>query len=181
LDLPDFTGKDGAHLRAPEHGDETELLALLDANRPYLERHQWWTRGVRDWLSAHRHVVNAIGCNMEGSWLQYYAAAGPSGQRGPIRGSVTAYDVNFNEGEAKIGWWVAEAAQGQGLATVAARRLIDEIYNTRAVDCVEADIAVDNDASKRLASRLGFVVVGEPYATVEGHQTYMMNRWEKQL
>ncbi|MBS1886928.1 MAG: GNAT family N-acetyltransferase [Actinobacteria bacterium] len=57
--------------------------------------------------------------------------------------------------EAAIGYWLAPAARGQGLATAAARLLIDWGLDALGLERVEFAILPQNLASRRVAERVG--------------------------
>lgn len=59
----------------------------------------------------------------------------------------------------EIGWHVVKGAQGQGVATAAARRLMQHAKDV-AVDVVVAAIIPVNVPSQRVAQKLGLVVTG---------------------
>jgi RimJ/RimL family protein N-acetyltransferase len=63
-------------------------------------------------------------------------------------------------GQPEIGWYLGTAHQGRGLATEAAAALRDHGLYTLRLPSVWALVHTDNDASVRLAERLGFVEVG---------------------
>jgi RimJ/RimL family protein N-acetyltransferase len=62
--------------------------------------------------------------------------------------------AGFEGGEAEIGYWLAPAARGRGLAFDAVRLLIDWAMNNLGLDRVEFAILPDNLASQRVAERL---------------------------
>jgi RimJ/RimL family protein N-acetyltransferase len=65
--------------------------------------------------------------------------------------------------EAAIGYWLVPEARGQGLATAAASLLIDWSLETLPLERIELAILPENQASQRVAARLG--------ATTEGIRT----------
>jgi len=80
------------------------------------------------------------------------------GQRVVGSGGVKAPPLD--DGEVEIGYAVAPAYQGRGLATQAARMLTQEALDFGA-SCVSAFTAPDNTASWRLLQRIGYVRGGE--------------------
>jgi RimJ/RimL family protein N-acetyltransferase len=64
--------------------------------------------------------------------------------------------------EAEAGWWVAEERRNQGIATEAMRVAIDDLWGRTGVGCVTAYIGEgQNEASRRVAAKLGFAVRGQ--------------------
>ena len=62
-------------------------------------------------------------------------------------------------GSVELGYWIARPHWGRGLATEAARALI-EIARTLGLRSLEAGHFVDNPASARVLEKLGFVALG---------------------
>ncbi|NHZ78587.1 GNAT family N-acetyltransferase [Massilia sp. CCM 8695] len=60
------------------------------------------------------------------------------------------------DGQVEIGYGVAPACRGQGIATAAVRELARIAFADAAVERVLAQIDQDNTASARIAARLGF-------------------------
>lgn len=89
----------------------------------------------------------------------------PDGWRGddpepPVFGGVGL--TGLSSGSAEIGWWLATAARGRGLAAEAARLVLDWAFDseTLALQRVYWRAEVGNWASRRLAWNLGFRVEG---------------------
>jgi ribosomal-protein-alanine N-acetyltransferase len=70
---------------------------------------------------------------------------------GIIRGSLQS---------CMVGYFVAEARSGRGLATQAVREVLDVAFGELALHRVEAGTAVDNLTSQRVLERNGFTLVG---------------------
>ncbi|MFB9246234.1 GNAT family N-acetyltransferase [Massilia antarctica] len=66
------------------------------------------------------------------------------------------------DGQVEIGYGVAPACRGQGIATAAVRELARIAFAAAALERVLAQIAPDNTPSARVAARLGF----QPGATI---------------
>jgi RimJ/RimL family protein N-acetyltransferase len=62
-------------------------------------------------------------------------------------------------GAVEIGYGLAAPARGRGLGTAAVRALVEHLLGRPDVTAVDAEVDVDNVASRRLLERLGFVVV----------------------
>lgn len=64
--------------------------------------------------------------------------------------------------EVEAGWWVAQERRNQGIATEAMRAAIDDFWNRAEADCITAYIEEgENEASRRVAAKLGFAVRGQ--------------------
>lgn len=64
-------------------------------------------------------------------------------------------------GSATIGYWLAPSARGRGLATASVRAAVDFAFGPLALTRLAWDAAVGNDASRRVAERVGFRVEGQ--------------------
>lgn len=74
---------------------------------------------------------------------------------GRALGDVGLNRIDLKRGSANLGYWVRESAQGQGVATRAARAIADFGFEVLGLVRIEIVVAVDNLASRRTAERLG--------------------------
>ncbi|MDX1912852.1 MAG: GNAT family N-acetyltransferase [Saprospiraceae bacterium] len=65
------------------------------------------------------------------------------------------------EGEVEIGYEIAASYQGMGLATEAAKALVDRAFGYDGVHYVLAHTLAETNASNHLLQKLGFVFTGE--------------------
>ena len=108
--------------------------------RDFLREHEtdleWW-----NYLIIHRQDVRLIGtCGYKGT---------PS----------------FS-GEVEIGYEIAEAYQGRGLATEAARALVENAFREEAVKIINANTLAEKNASNHLLQKIGFQFI-EAYIDIE--------------
>ena len=61
---------------------------------------------------------------------------------------------------ASLGYWLAEAAGGRGLATTAVREITGLAFTELGLHRIQADTLVHNGASQRVLERNGFVRIG---------------------
>lgn len=78
---------------------------------------------------------------------------------GAVVGRVNLVDVA--DGEAELGYRIAETATGRGLATEAVRRVCGLAATDYGLRALRAATDVDNAGSRAVLVRAGFVVVGE--------------------
>ena len=81
-------------------------------------------------------------------------------ETGALLGSVTVHSISQSQ-DAQIGYWIAAAARGRGLAAAAVDSACRWAFSTLGIDRIELCHAVENVASGRVAARAGF--------TYEGH------------
>ena len=68
----------------------------------------------------------------------------------------------------EIGYTVGESVRGQGIATAAARGLLDAMASTGEVSVARASISPSNVASLAVARKLGMIEVGSQIDEVDG-------------
>ena len=65
-----------------------------------------------------------------------------------------------DDGEVEIGYAIAPAFRGRGLATLAAKTMIGRAYETPRVTTILAHTLMEKNASTRILENVGFVFVG---------------------
>ena len=64
--------------------------------------------------------------------------------------------------EVEAGWWVAEERRNQGIASEAMHAAVSDLWSRADTDCITAYIEEGgNEASRRVAAKLGFAVRGQ--------------------
>ena len=71
-------------------------------------------------------------------------------------GTTTLFSLSGPHKRAEIGYSLLPARQGQGLATEALRTVLEHAFGPLGLERIEADVDPRNEASCRLAERLGF-------------------------
>jgi RimJ/RimL family protein N-acetyltransferase len=80
-------------------------------------------------------------------------------ETGEILGGVTMHQLNWELGQAEIGYWLFPAARGRGVATRAARFIADHAFSI-GIERVEARVFSGNQESERVLERVGFTREG---------------------
>ena len=102
-------------------------------------------------------------------WLDRYEDGRAAGNReafaivdedGGFLGLVLAPRIEDDARTAELGYVVAPAARGRGVATEALRQLTEWAFAERGMQRLELLISVENTASKRVAERCGYVREG---------------------
>ena len=76
-----------------------------------------------------------------------------------VVGRVNLYEVA--DGEAELGYRIAQKAAGQGLATAAVRKVRELAATTYGLTRLRAKVTLNNPASRKVLERNGFVPIGE--------------------
>ncbi|CAL9375717.1 GNAT family N-acetyltransferase [Streptomyces atacamensis] len=146
---------DGAELCPLEPWQAAELAAYTDRVRDHLAPWLPWAHTVTDTSSAR-------------AFLQRYAdkQAADEGRiygirlDGELVGGMLFRLFSASEGSCELGAWLAPEAQGRGLVTTAARRMIDWAVGVRGLVRVEWLVSPDNHPSIAVARRLGMTHEG---------------------
>jgi RimJ/RimL family protein N-acetyltransferase len=107
-----------------------------------------WTYSEADalaWIERQRHKRAA-------GTVPALAIQGRDDDRALGNVNLTRHD---DDREAAIGYWLVPEARGQGLATAAASLLIDWRLESLPLERIELAILPENQASQRVAARLG--------------------------
>jgi ribosomal-protein-serine acetyltransferase len=141
---------DGRWLRLLEESDGESLYAVVAANRDHLARWLPWAPGetLESALAFIRRAREQV-TNNGG----FQAALVEDGQ---IVGMVGFTALSWQDRSARIGYWLAESAQGRGTMTRAVGVLTDHALGTWQLDRVEIRVASENTRSRAIPERLGF-------------------------
>jgi RimJ/RimL family protein N-acetyltransferase len=81
------------------------------------------------------------------------------GDDAPI-GSCGIVELDWNEGRAELGYWLAREARGGGVMTRALGLVTRWVFDSLPVERVQLGIEPDNRASRAVAERAGFTFEG---------------------
>ncbi|RKT53712.1 GNAT family N-acetyltransferase [Saccharothrix australiensis] len=166
-------GDDGAELRPLEPWQAEEFLANIDRGREFIGRYVGLADAVTDLASSRAYLQRyadkaaADTGRIYGTWLD-----------GTLVGGVLFRTMDVPMGTAEAGCWLEPSAAGRGLATRAARVIIDWAIGERGVHRVEWVVAAGNLASVAVARRLGMTregVLRESFP--HGGERYDMELW----
>ena len=73
-----------------------------------------------------------------------------------IIGGASIYDIEADERQASVGYWVAAQARGNGVATHATTLLAAWAFDVLNIERLQITCGPDNVASQRVAERAGF-------------------------
>lgn len=88
-------------------------------------------------------------------------------------GWITLAIVNWEHGLGELGYALATRHQGRGTMTAALGQLLPKLLLRTPLERLEARCAIDNDASRRVLEKLGFVREGKlrSYFVLQGRRT----------
>lgn len=142
---------DGAELRTLTLDDAERVYEAVDRNRERLTRWFPWVDASttpetqREWLRG--LIADERTMDGNGIWID-----------GELVGTAGLFYPAEWIGE--VGYWLDAAYEGRGLATRAARELVDLGFEDRTIHRIQIHAAVDNVRSRAVAERLGFTQEG---------------------
>jgi RimJ/RimL family protein N-acetyltransferase len=80
---------------------------------------------------------------------------------GQFLGEVGLYRLEWSRATAEVGYWLRQTARGQGYVAEGLDLVCAQARQVLGLRHLEAHIAPDNHASRRVAERQGFRLVGE--------------------
>ncbi|MEU8303631.1 GNAT family protein [Actinomadura sp. NPDC048955] len=147
----------GVRLRAVQMADAEALAVLYRENRAYLR--PWEPERGEAYFTVDgqranlRELVEAYA--VEEMWPGVILVDGE------IAGRITLNNILRGPLQSCfVGYWVARAHAGRGVATEAVRQALDVAFGALLLHRVEAFTRVDNLASQRVLERNGFTPVG---------------------
>ncbi|PKR77730.1 RimJ/RimL family protein N-acetyltransferase [Halalkalibacillus sediminis] len=155
-------------LRLIEYGDEEEVFRLIDGARDYLR--EWL--GFVDITKSVDDTKRFIDACKKG-----YADSKNKNVvilfRGEIVGVGGFNDLDWTNRIAKMGYWLSEKYQGQGIITRVARALTDYALDELKMNKVEIRAAEGNVKSRAVPERLGYVKEGRIRAAERLYDHYV--------
>jgi ribosomal-protein-serine acetyltransferase len=137
-------------LRLLEEADAESLYAVVDANRSYLARWMPWAAGQtrKNTLEFIRRSRRELADNRG---LQMAIV-----EDGDLVGVIGYHQIDWENRSTSVGYWIAEASQGQGVISRAVHALTEYAFDSCRLNRVEIRAAVDNARSRAIPRRLGF-------------------------
>ena len=133
----------------------TKVMAFA---HPSILRYSWprltpyTEQDARDFFDAQEQA------SRRGEELQFALVA--PGDPGAVLGGGSVYGIDPGHGRAAVGYWLAPAARGRGVATHATRLMAGWAFAALGIARLELTCGPDNERSQRVAQRCGFVREG---------------------
>lgn len=142
-------------LHQPQLDFAEELFAIIDENRTYLEQSLPWVKMTKTVEDSRSFLKNAIRFSHGGQELHTLII-----YKGKIIGLVGFSAIQTKNQQGEIGYWIAENMQGKGIATKAAKRLIDYGFKHLNFNRIIIRVSTENLKSQQIPQRLGFIHEG---------------------
>jgi ribosomal-protein-alanine N-acetyltransferase len=146
-------------IRALALDDVEALTALFRENREFLAPWQPLRPGSYFTYAGQREAVEGLLAQQAtGSAVPFVIANGS----GSVVGTFTIASIIRGAFQScSVGYWLAETAQGQGLATAALREAADLAFGDLRLHRMQAETLTHNQRSQRVLQRVGFRQYGE--------------------
>ena len=115
---------DGASLRELTADDALALFAAVERDRAHFDRWLRWTPGLRSQADAAALIAELP--PKGGFHLGLFLG-------GELSGGVICWRIHPHHRGAEVGYWLADAAQGKGLATRMAGAMVDLLFREKGV------------------------------------------------
>ena len=146
---------EGLELRLLEHRHARLLFDLTVQNREHLRAYLPW--------AAHLQAVSQTESFIKMGLEQFARHDGFQAGiflHGELVGMVGLHYVRWDTERTELGYWLAEHAQGQGIATRVVQALCRYCFDELRLGRVEIRCAPQNTRSRRVPERLGFTQEG---------------------
>jgi [ribosomal protein S5]-alanine N-acetyltransferase len=137
--------------------DATELATLLTRNRDFLA--PWEPVRSESFFTAEAQLTgieDALDRHAQGTTLPHVIL-----DSGQLAGRITLNGIVRGPFlSCSVGYWVAQSANGRGLATAALREMVGIAFTRLGLHRVQAETLLDNVGSQRVLERNGFERIG---------------------
>jgi RimJ/RimL family protein N-acetyltransferase len=154
MDLP--TLRDGNLVLRPKRAEDADAIAAA-CQDPEIPR---WTLVPSPYTRADAEAYIASSAEDAAAGRAAHLLA-VDARDGRLLGSFGVMELDREPGYGEIGYWVAAAARGRGVATRAVRMLADWARAELGLTTIEILPHRDNAASRRVAEKAGFRDTGE--------------------
>ena len=81
-------------------------------------------------------------------------------RQGSLIGCIDLHQIDWLNGNARIGYWLDKDYTGHGIMTRAVRLLVEYAFEALDLHRIEIHVATENHRSRRIPERLGFTMEG---------------------
>ncbi|WP_066392517.1 GNAT family N-acetyltransferase [Cytobacillus eiseniae] len=132
-----------------------ELYQLVDVNRNHLSQWLPWVDSMSSPIQYHSIIP---------SWLKQFADNNGfnTGIRynGVLVGSIGFHQMDWNNRQTSIGYYLAEGYEGKGIMTRSVQALINYAFLDLNLNRIEIRCGIENKKSRAIPERLGFTQEG---------------------
>jgi ribosomal-protein-serine acetyltransferase len=142
-------------LRLLTEAHSTALFALISQNRPALREWLPWVDGTQNLDDTRRFIRYGLRQHARrngmhaGLWYDFR-----------LGGVISYNQIDYGKQMTEIGYWLGTEFQGQGLMTASCRAMTHYAFTQLGLETVEIRCAAQNQRSRRVPERLGYVILG---------------------
>lgn len=81
-------------------------------------------------------------------------------RHGTLIGCIDLHEIDWNNGKARVGYWLDREHCGNGIMTRAVHLLVEYAFEALDLHRIEIHVATENLRSRRIPERLGFTLEG---------------------
>ncbi len=140
----------------PTPADAAEMFEAVERSRASLDPWLPWVEGHTTLDDEERFVRLSVHDARLGERYEYLLRDADTRR---VIGGVSVHSISWAKACAEVGYWLTDDARGRGLATVAVRRLCDELFSL-GFERLEIRCDPENTPSAALAARAGFHLEG---------------------
>ncbi|MBC8099644.1 MAG: GNAT family N-acetyltransferase [Armatimonadetes bacterium] len=155
-------------LRLFEDRHTEDLFDLTDANRVHLREWLMWADDIGSMSDSRAFIRDGLRQFADNDGFQ----AGIWYQ-GDLVGCIGLHRINWSDRNTEIGYWLAQAYTGRGIATRATAAMVDYAMNVYRLHRVIIRCAAGNLKSRAIPERLGFTLEGVLRHDTRLHHEYI--------
>lgn len=126
------------------------MFQAINTNRGHLSRFLPWVENMKSITDVKEYIKNSAAQTDEKKEVSFLIVSEKS-----VIGRIGIHNINFQNKNASIGYWLIENAQGKGIISKATCSLITYAFQTLGLNRIEIKAATDNLRSRSVPERLG--------------------------
>jgi ribosomal-protein-serine acetyltransferase len=135
--------------------DADSLYDVTVRNREHLGPWMSWLDGVIDVSDTYAFLRAA-----EKEAYEHTAFKAGIWRQGTLIGAIDLHQIDWSNGNARVGYWLDTEHTGHGIMTRAVHLLVEYAFEALDLHRIEIHVATENHRSRRIAERLGFTLEG---------------------
>ncbi len=142
-------------IRMMKVSEKTELFALIDRNRAFLQRWLAWVHQNKSVKDSERFIKHAFE-----SYANRESLTAGIFYKDTLAGIIGFNSLDFMNKIGTIGYWMGEEFEGKGIMTASVKALIAHGFKNLQLNRLQLFAAVENHPSRAVAERLQFTNEG---------------------
>ena len=131
------------------------MFQAINTNRVHLSRFLPWVENMKSITDVKEYIKNSVVQTEEKKEVSFLIVSEKS-----VIGRIGIHNINSQNKNASIGYWLIKEAQGKGIISKATRSLITYAFQTLGLNRIEIRAATDNQRSRSVPERLGMLKEG---------------------